>query len=303
MNYNYGPSAYEHCTLCPRRCGTDRTKNKGFCGMTSTMYAAKASLHKWEEPCISYKNGAGTVFFSGCNLHCRFCQNNDISNDLKGIPVTPEHLGEIFLSLQDQGADNIDLVTPTHFVPHIIHALDKVRHKLSIPVVYNSGGYELTETIAALNGYIDIFLPDLKYFSPELSARYSAAPDYFEYASEAVRAMIKQTGTLEFNSSGGLTRGTVIRHLVLPSCRHDSIRIIEWIAENTSPDNVLVSIMNQYTPFDFIGDDTPELKRRVTKMEYNSVVNRAAELALNGFTQEKASASTQYVPDFDLTGL
>lgn len=271
--------------------------------MTSTMYAAKASLHKWEEPCISYKNGAGTLFFSGCNLHCRFCQNNDISNDLKGIHVTPEHLGEIFLSLQDQGADNIDLVTPTHFVPHIIHALDTVRHKLSIPVVYNSGGYELTETIAALDGYIDIFLPDLKYFSPELSARYSAAPDYFEYASEAVRAMIKQTGTLEFNSDGGLIRGTVIRHLVLPSCRHDSIRVMEWIAENTSPDSVLVSIMNQYTPFDFIGDDTPELKRRVTKMEYNSVVNRAAELGLNGFTQEKTSASTQYVPDFDLTGL
>ena len=217
--------------------------------------------------------------------------------------LSPDRLADVFLSLQDKGADNIELVTPTHFVPHIIYALDKVKHRLSIPVVYNSGGYELVDTINALNGYVDIYLPDLKYFSPEISARYSAAPDYFRFASEAVIAMIRQVGDLQYNSSGGLLKGTVIRHLVLPSCRHDSISIMEWIAENTSPDSVLVSIMNQYTPFSFIGDDTPELKRRVTKMEYNSVVRRAAELGLNGFTQEKASASEQYVPDFDLSGL
>lgn len=296
-------SAYTSCSLCPHRCGIDRSETVGLCGMSSQLTAAKASLHKWEEPCISYKNGAGTVFFSGCNLHCIFCQNNNISNQLSGIPVTPEHLGDVFLSLQDKGADNIDLVTPTHFIPHILYALDKVKHKLSIPVVYNSGGYELPETLNALDGYIDVYLPDIKYRSTEISARYSNAPDYFEYASEAVKIMMKQVGKLKYNSTGGLIRGTIIRHLVLPSCRHDSISIMEWIAENTEPDNALVSIMNQYTPFDFIGDDTPELKRRVTKMEYNSVVNHAAELGLNGFTQEKASASDKYVPDFDFSGL
>lgn len=296
-------SEYKHCELCPRRCGADRFASRGFCGMSAAVFAAKASLHMWEEPCISYKNGAGTVFFSGCNLHCRFCQNNIISNQLHGTELSPERLGDVFLSLQDKGADNIELVTPTHFVPHIIYALDRVKHKLSIPVVYNSGGYELTETINALNGYIDIYLPDIKYFSPEISARYSSAPDYFRFASEAVRTMTEQVGELQYNSCGGLVKGTIIRHLVLPSCRHDSISIMDWIAENISPDHALVSIMNQYTPFSFIGDDTPELKRRVTKMEYNSVVARAAELGLNGFTQERSSASEQYVPDFDLSGL
>lgn len=303
MNADPAFQEYKCCTLCPRRCRADRFSSHGFCGMGASLAAAKASLHMWEEPCISYKNGAGTVFFSGCNLHCRFCQNNTISNQLHGTVLSPDRLADVFLSLQDKGADNIELVTPTHFVPHIIYALDKVKHRLSIPVVYNSGGYELVDTINALNGYVDIYLPDLKYFSPEISARYSAAPDYFRFASEAVIAMIRQVGNLQYNSSGGLLKGTVIRHLVLPSCRHDSISIMEWIAENTSPDSVLVSIMNQYTPFSFIGDDTPELKRRVTKMEYNSVVRRAAELGLNGFTQEKASASEQYVPDFDLSGL
>ena len=303
MNADPAFHEYKCCTLCPRRCRADRFSSQGFCGMGASLAAAKASLHMWEEPCISYKNGAGTVFFSGCNLHCRFCQNNIISNQLHGTVLSPDRLADVFLSLQDKGADNIELVTPTHFVPHIIYALDKVKHRLSIPVVYNSGGYELVDTINALNGYVDIYLPDLKYFSPEISARYSAAPDYFRFASEAVIAMIRQVGDLQYNSSGGLLKGTVIRHLVLPSCRHDSISIMEWIAENTSPDSVLVSIMNQYTPFSFIGDDTPELKRRVTKMEYNSVVRRAAELGLNGFTQEKASASEQYVPDFDLSGL
>ncbi len=303
MNADPAFQEYKCCTLCPRRCRADRFSSHGFCGMGASLAAAKASLHMWEEPCISYKNGAGTVFFSGCNLHCRFCQNNIISNQLHGTVLSPDRLADVFLSLQDKGADNIELVTPTHFVPHIIYALDKVKHRLSIPVVYNSGGYELVDTINALNGYVDIYLPDLKYFSPEISARYSAAPDYFRFASEAVIAMIRQVGDLQYNSSGGLLKGTVIRHLVLPSCRHDSISIMEWIAENTSPDSVLVSIMNQYTPFSFIGDDTPELKRRVTKMEYNSVVRRAAELGLNGFTQEKASASEQYVPDFDLSGL
>ncbi|MBR1824256.1 MAG: radical SAM protein, partial [Ruminococcus sp.] len=172
-------SIYSECNLCPRNCGADRYKKAGYCGMTAELSAARASLHQWEEPCISYKNGAGTVFFSGCNMHCVYCQNNIISNEYHGKAITAERLGDIFLELQDKGADNIDLVTPTHFVPHIIAALDKVKHRLSIPVVYNTGGYELPETIEMLSGYVDIYLPDIKYFSPEVSQRYSNAADYF----------------------------------------------------------------------------------------------------------------------------
>lgn len=291
------------CTLCPRNCGADRSNSTGICGAGSSVIVARASLHKWEEPCISYKNGAGTVFFSGCNLHCCFCQNNKISNKLFGKEITDKQLADIFLRLQEDGADNIDLVTPTHFVPNIINALDMVKHKLDIPVVFNCGGYELKETIDMLEGYIDVYLPDMKYFSSDISSKYSNAPDYFEYASEAILAMIKQVGKLTFNSEGGLMKGTVIRHMVLPSHRHDSIKLIEWIADNTSRDDVLVSIMNQYTPFDFISEEFSELKRKVTKMEYNSVTNRAAELGLKGFTQERSSASEDYVPDFDLSGI
>ncbi|HNZ99309.1 MAG TPA: radical SAM protein [Ruminococcus sp.] len=291
------------CMLCPRKCGTDRNVTKGLCGAGNNAIVARASLHNWEEPCISYKNGAGTVFFSGCNLHCCFCQNNKISNELFGKEITDRQLADIFLRLQEIGADNIDLVTPTHFVQNIIKALDMIKHRLVVPVVYNCGGYELNETIAILDGYIDIYLPDLKYYSSEISAKYSKAPNYFDVASEAVLAMKKQVGKLRYNDEGGLIKGTIIRHMVLPSHRHDSIRIIEWISENTSPDEVLVSIMNQYTPFDFIPDEFKELKRRVTKMEYHSVTDRAAELGIKGFTQEKSSASEEYVPDFDLSGI
>ncbi len=294
---------YENCRLCPRKCGIDRFKSVGFCGTGSETIAAKASLHKWEEPCISYKNGAGTIFFSGCGMHCVFCQNHTISSDMFGTTLTDRQLADTFLSLQEMGADNIDLVTPTHFVPNIIAALDMVKHKLFIPVVYNSSGYELTETIDMLNGYIDIYLPDIKYYSSEVSALYSNAADYFQYASKAVSAMTAQVGKLQFNSEGGLVKGTVIRHLVLPKQRHDSMKILDWIAENLPKESFLVSIMNQYTPFDFIPDSFPELKRRVTKMEYNSVTAHAAELGLDGFTQQKSSASDKYVPVFDLSGL
>lgn len=289
------------CKLCPRKCGVNRYEQAGFCGAKAETIAAKASLHKWEEPCISYKNGAGTVFFSGCGMHCVFCQNNQISNELFGTEISVQRLADIFLELQNMGADNIDLVTPTHFVPNIIQALDIAKPKLSIPVVYNSSGYERTETIAMLDGYVDIYLPDIKYFSPDVSIRYSGAADYFEYASAAVKAMTEQAGKLTFNKDGGLIKGTIVRHLVLPKQRHDSMKIMDWIAENLPSDSVLVSIMNQYTPFDFIPDTYPELQRHVTKMEYNSVVDHAAELGINGFTQQKSSASDKYVPDFDLS--
>ncbi len=296
-------SLYENCRLCPRMCGADRNNTRGFCGMGAEILAAKASLHKWEEPCIASKNGAGTVFFSGCSLRCCFCQNHRISSENFGAEVSPERLSEIFLSLQEMGADNIELVTPTHFVPSILWALDRVKDRLNIPVVYNSSGYELPETIALLKGYVDVFLPDLKYFSPELSAKYSKAPDYFERASRAVIAMTEQAGELEFSPEGKLIKGTVIRHLVLPGCRKDSMELMRWIAEKVPKNRALVSIMNQYTPFPHLPEQFPELRRRVTKMEYNSVVKLAGELGLEGFTQERSSASAEYVPDFDLDGI
>ena len=271
--------------------------------MSAEIKAAKAALHQWEEPCISCENGAGTVFFSGCSLRCVYCQNTQISAEGFGEIITSERLGDIFLELQDKGAENIELVTPTHFLPQIISALDRVKHRLEIPVVYNCGGYELKETIKRLNGYIDVYLPDIKYFSSEISAKYSKAADYFEYGSAAVTEMINQVGKLQYSESGKLLKGTVIRHLVLPNCRHDSMKIMDWIAENTPPDSRLVSIMSQYTPFDFISSDYPELKRRVTKMEYNSVVRHAENLGIKGFTQDISSAREEYLPLFDLEGI
>ncbi len=293
----------EHCTLCPRKCGVNRNVKTGYCGSTSEIFAAKAYLHQWEEPCISWKNGAGTIFFSGCNLHCCYCQNNNISNELFGKKISIKQLAEIMLNLQSSGADNIELVTPTHFVPQIIKALDIVKPQLNIPVIYNTGGYECIETIRMLNGYIDIYMPDLKYFSSETAYKYSKASDYFKYASEAVAAMTEQVGVLRYSTNGKLLKGTIIRHLVLPGQRHDSIKILEWINDNLNTEKYLVSLMNQYTPFDFIPDNCSELRRKVTKMEYKSVVAYAEQLGIKGFTQEAASADKSYVPDFDFLGL
>ena len=291
------------CSICPRRCGALRTEHhgEGFCGMGTLPVAARIAPHFGEEPCISGTRGSGTVFFSGCTMRCVFCQNHAISLGGKGVTLTPRQLADGYKMLEESGVHNINLVTADHFVPAVVQSLEIYRPNL--PVVYNCSGYQSPQTLKMLDGLVDIYLPDIKYFSPELASRYSAAPDYFEHAAEAVREMIRQAGELRFNDEGGLVRGTVIRHLVLPGCRHDSMRIMEWIAENTSPEQVLVSIMNQYTPFDFVPESFPELKRRVTKMEYNSVVRRASELGLEGFTQEKSSADAGYVPDFDLSGL
>lgn len=296
-------SEYEKCRLCPRKCGINRYDSVGICGMSAKLIAAKACLHKWEEPCISYKNGAGTIFFSGCSLRCVYCQNAQISTERFGTEISAERLANIFHELQDRGADNIELVTATHFLPHILYALDKAKHRLNIPVVYNSGGYELVETIKLLDGYIDVYLPDIKYFSSENSQKYSAAPDYFFHAANAVTEMIRQVGKLQYNNDGGLVKGTIIRHLELPGCRHDSMRIMDWIAENTNAEYRLVSIMSQYTPFEHIPAEYPELHRRITKMEYNSLVRYAEKLGIDGFTQEISSAREEYVPDFDLEGL
>ena len=288
------------CNLCPRKCNTDRSIRTGVCGADLNMHIARADLHKWEEPCISVTNGAGTIFFSGCNLHCCYCQNNVISKKVVGKQISISELADIMLELQNKGADNIELVTPTHYISQILKALDIAKPKLNIPIVYNTGGYELAETIKMLDGYIDVYIPDLKYFSSEISKKYSTAHDYFEYATTAILEMINQRGKLKFSENGALLSGTIIRHLVLPSCRHDSFKIIDWIAENVSSDSAIISLMSQYTPFDFISDEYRELKRKLTKMEYNSVVKYASEKGIEGYTQQFSSATSDYLPDFDL---
>ena len=294
---------YKECNLCPRECGVDRSISTGFCKSGDKLKVARAALHYWEEPCISGKYGSGTVFFSGCNLKCCFCQNYNISSDCFGKEISIERLGDIFLELQDKGANNINLVTAVQYIPSIIMALDNVKHKLYIPVVYNSGGYEIISTLDILKDYVDIYLPDIKYFDMELSKRYSVAEDYFEKASKAVLKMIDNAGKLKFNDKGIMQRGVIVRHMVLPSCYKDSIKILNWIKENLPEDKFLISLMSQYTPF-YKACDYPEINRRVTTYEYNKVVDEALRLGLErGYIQEKSSAKEEYTPPFDLEGV
>lgn len=291
------------CNLCPRLCGVDRTVKLGYCGCSDKIKVARAALHFWEEPCISGANGSGTVFFSGCTLRCCYCQNYEISSGCFGKEISVSRLAEIFLELQGKGAHNINLVTATQYIPQILSALDKVRGFLKIPVVYNCGGYERIETIKALKGYVDIFLPDLKYSSSELSQKYSGAADYFEVASKAITQMIVQTGGLEFDRDGIMQRGVIIRHLVIPGARKDSIKILNWINENLPKGKYLLSLMSQFTPVKQ-ASKFKELGRRITSLEYNSVVDEALRLGLtNGFMQEKSSAKEEYTPPFNLEGV
>lgn len=291
------------CLLCPRKCAANRTKNTGVCGCTDKIKIAKACLHQWEEPCICGGNGAGTVFFSGCNLKCCYCQNFKLSHENYGTEISEKRLSEIFLELQEKGACNIDLVTPTPFVYNIIKALDLVKHKLKIPVVCNCGGYELPETIKLLDGYIDIYLPDFKYYDDKYALRYSGINDYFEYASESIKEMTHQTGKLVFNDNNIMLKGTIIRHLVLPNLRHDSINLMHWISDNLDPETFLISLMSQFTANENVMKNYPELNRHITKMEYNSILKKISELGLNGFCQDKSSAVPDYIPDFDLSGI
>ena len=291
------------CYLCPRNCGVDRRYKTGFCKAGSQIKIARAALHPWEEPCISGTNGSGTVFFSGCQLHCCFCQNHQISTENFGKCISVRHLSDIFLSLQDQGAHNINLVSPTPYMPNIIKALDMVRAKLHIPVVYNSGGYENVQTIHLLKDYVDIFLPDIKYFDTQRSLRYSHAADYFAIAKKAVYAMYDCVGSLQYGEDGLLKKGLILRHLVMPGGRHDSIRLMHEIASFPFKDHILISIMSQFTPF-YQCDQYPEINRRITSLEYDSVVNEAMNLGLNhGFIQEKSSAKEEYTPPFNLEGV
>lgn len=305
-NHNYSETysdLYSHCTLCPRRCGVDRHVRTGFCGCGDEIRAARAALHFWEEPCISGSGGSGTVFFSGCTLRCCFCQNYSISQEHFGETISAGRLAEIMLRLQEQGAENINLVTATQYLPSILPALDAVRPKLHIPVVCNCGGYESVDTLRMLEGYIDIYLPDLKYYSPQLSLLYSGASDYFTHASAAVVEMIRQTGSPVTDQNGILRRGTLIRHLVLPGHRDDSIDLLRWMAETLPKNSFLLSLLSQYTPF-YRAKSHPEINRRVTTFEYEKVLNEALSLGLTqGFMQKRTSAREEYTPPFDLEGI
>lgn len=295
---------YLDCTLCPRQCHADRSRASGFCGCTHTLKAARAALHFWEEPCISGTGGSGAVFFTGCTLRCCYCQNFPVSQQGIGKELTVRQLASIFLRLQAQGAHNIDLVTPTQFLPHILCAIDLSRPALKIPIVYNCGGYERTETIDALNSYVDIYLPDLKYKSPLLSKDYSQAEDYFAVAREAIRRMICQTGPPVLDPETGLLkRGVLIRHMVLPSAKEDSLQLLDWMADSLPKGQYLISLLSQYTPF-HKAKDHPKISRRITTYEYQKVLDRAIGLGLTqGFMQDKSSARASYTPPFDLEGL
>ena len=325
---------YKSCQLCPRRCGVDRTGGQvasghsGFCRCTDHVMVARAALHQWEEPCLSgspdglppagepvnspaatgVSHGSGTVFFSGCTLGCCFCQNYPVSHERFGKEITIRQLADIFLRLQDEGAFNINLVTATQYLPSVVRALELVRNRLTIPVVYNCGGYERPETVRALTGYVDIWLPDLKYFDPTLASRYSQAANYFLYASRAIPQMIAQTGAPVMDENGLLRSGVIVRHMVLPGARTDSIRLLHWMKENLPVGQWLLSLMSQYTPAGDILHSSirrfPELNRRITTFDYESVLNTAIDLGLTaGYMQQKSSAKEEYTPPFDLTGV
>ena len=288
------------CTLCPRRCGAERTDTRagGLCGMPASPVVARAMLHQWEEPCLVGDHGAGCVFFSGCNLRCCFCQNGTISREGFGKPISVERLRDIFRELIAQGAACLDLVTPTHFTPAILEALGD--EKWPVPVVWNCGGYESVETLRLLEGKVQVYLPDLKYALPGPAKRYSGAEDYFERASAAILEMYRQTGPCVLED-GRLKRGVVIRHLQLPGELENTRRCIDWVAETFRPGEVLFSLMSQYTPQP--GAKGP-LARHVTGAEYRAAVAYMENCGItDGYTQERTSAREEYTPDFDLRGV
>ena len=287
------------CSDCPRRCGAQRGKSgNGFCRMGADPVLARAALHFDEEPVISGTRGAGTVFFSGCSLKCVFCQNYEISHGGFGKRVSVDRLREIYFELIDQGAQNIDLVNPTHFARAILESL---KGGLPVPVVWNSGGYDTVETIRALDGRVQVYLPDLKYMCARSSGRYSGAADYFQAASAAIREMLKQVGPVVLDESGAIQSGVIVRHLILPGCADESMAILDWIAENLPC--AWVSLMAQYLPFGEVGG-VDELNRRLTQEEYDRVCDHLMELGLeDGFVQELSSSDEKYIPKFDLTGV
>lgn len=292
--------SYAHCTLCPRRCGVDRTRGQlGFCKMPGQVHAARAGVHYWEEPVISGSFGSGAVFFSGCTLKCAFCQNYDISQENFGKPLTSAELRAAFERLIDEGVQNINLVTPTHFLPDILPALEP---KLPVPVVYNCGGYESVETLWQLEGKIDVYLPDFKYSDNALAKKLSSAPDYFETASAAILEMYRQVGKPVIEGDE-MKRGVLVRHLVLPGCVDNSLGVLDWVAEHFRSGDILFSLMSQYVPMGRAAE-MPPFDRRITELEYDSVLSYMMLLGIeDGYTQDFSSAERGYTPSFDLTGL
>ena len=292
--------SYAHCTLCPRRCGVDRTRGQlGFCKMPGQVHAARAGVHYWEEPVISGSFGSGAVFFSGCTLKCAFCQNYDISQENFGKPLTSAELRAAFERLIDEGVQNVNLVTPTHFLPDILPALEP---KLPVPVVYNCGGYESVETLRQLEGKIDVYLPDFKYSDNALAKKLSSAPDYFETASAAILEMYRQVGKPVLEDDE-MKRGVLVRHLVLPGCVDNSLGVLDWVAEHFRSGDILFSLMSQYVPMGRAAE-MPPFDRRITELEYDSVLSYMMLLGIeDGYTQDFSSAERGYTPSFDLTGL
>ena len=293
-----------NCNLCPRKCGADRAAGQlGVCGQTEELKVARAALHYWEEPCISGEEGSGAVFFSGCPLHCVFCQNENIASGTTGKKITVPRLSEIFLELQEKGANNINLVTPGHFVPQIIKALDRARTDgLYLPVVYNTSSYENVDTIRMLEGYVDIYLPDFKYMEPDLAQNFSHAPDYVERAKAAIKEMVRQSGSCQFGEDGYIRRGTIVRHLILPGHTKNSRKVLRYL-HVTYGEDIYISIMNQYTPVREFGE-FKELNRKVTKREYEKILDAAVEMGIqNGFIQEGETASESFIPEFDYEGV
>ena len=294
----------DNCELCPRRCRVSRTeRQKGFCGADRTVRVARAALHFWEEPCISGTEGSGTVFFSGCTMRCLFCQNREISRGEAGKEISVSRLSEIFLELQAKGANNINLVTPMHFAPAITKALELARKKcLSLPIVWNTGGWELSESVAAVSDYADIWLTDFKYFDDKLAEDFSHAQQYFEIACAALKQMVEQTGPIVFDERGMMKRGVIVRHLILPGHLGDTKNVLRYLHE-TYGDKIWVSIMNQYTPLCF-DERFPELSRTVSDEEYDEAIDFACELGMEqAFVQEGGTVGESFIPPFDLEGV
>lgn len=292
------------CVLCPRNCRVDRRSGKrGYCGMPGEIYAARAALHMWEEPCISGEEGSGTVFFSGCPLRCIYCQNRKIALGDTGKPITLSRLCDIFFELKEKGANNINLVTPTHYADKIAVAIEMAKNKnIGIPFVYNTGNYEKVETLKMLEGLIDIYLPDFKYYSPDIAKQYSNAPDYYEYAMKGLKEMYRQTGKPEFDERMMMRKGIIVRHLVLPGHTKDSKKVIESVYKEFG-DNVYISIMNQYTPLEEMKSDKL-LGRKLTQAEYDEVVDYAIDIGVeNGFIQEGETAKESFIPSFECEGI
>lgn len=290
------------CTLCPRRCGINRKAHPGFCGMTDDIKIARAGLHLWEEPVISGERGSGTVFFSGCNLRCVFCQNFDISSGGNGKTVDVARLKEIYQELISQGAHNINLVTPSHYIEPILQSLET---PLPVPVVWNSNGYDSVDSLRKLDGKVQIYLPDLKYADNAAAKKYSGAPDYFETACAAIDEMYRQTGNFEFDDDGMLKKGVIIRHLIMPGLIENSLKVIDYVSKRFAPGEVLFGLMRQYIPHGKVSADCyPEINRRVSDEEYQIIEDALFASGIeDGYVQDESSASSEFIPQFDNTGV